>query len=75
MKIVPLETVTKLDIPPDRIFEAAKDRCKDGVVIIGYDEDGDFYFASSVADGGTILWLLETAKKNLLSILDEEESK
>lgn len=62
--VVLLDTVTLLDIPADRIIEGAKD-LKD-VVIVGWDADGEFYFASNLADGGDVLWLLEKAKKDLL---------
>lgn len=64
-KVMPLNCVTYLDLPPDRILEEAKGDL-DGVVIIGYDKDGNEYFASSYADGGVVLWLLEKAKESLL---------
>lgn len=57
--------VTKLDLPPDRILEQAIGKLK-GVVVIGWDHDGQFYGASSYADGGDCLWLLELCKKALL---------
>lgn len=65
--VVVLNVVTRLDLPPDRILESAKDKL-DGVVLIGWDKDGDFYFASSYAAGTEALWLLEKAKKALLEI-------
>ncbi len=66
-EIVNWSGITKLDMPPDRILEAAKDKLE-GVVILGFTKDGDEYFASSYADGGEMLWLLERAKKALLSM-------
>ena len=68
--IIPLGNVTKLDIPTDRIFEQAKGSCSDGVVIMGYDDDGELYFASSIADGGSVLWLMEQCKLALLEVGD-----
>lgn len=68
--IIPLGTVTRLDLPTDRVLDAAKGRCQRGVVVLGWDED-DFYFASSFADGGTVIWLLELAKKRLLEAGEE----
>lgn len=65
--IIPLNCVTRLDIPPDRILEGAKGKLQ-GVVLIGYDEDGDVYAASSYADGGDVLWLLEACKMKLFGI-------
>ena len=57
--------ITKLDLPPDRVLEKAARDCEIAVVI-GWDKEGQFYFASSVADGGEVLWLIEQAKKRLL---------
>ena len=64
-KIIPFTGITTLDLPPDQIFEAAAGKME-GVVIMGFTADGDEYFASSYADGGTVLWLLERMKKRLL---------
>jgi len=66
-KIIEMPCITFLDLPPDRILENAKGRLQ-GVVILGYDEDGDEYFASSYADGGEVLWLLEMLKLQLLTV-------
>lgn len=56
---------TTLDIDPDRILQSAIGQM-DQVVLIGWDKDGQEYFASSVSDGGTVLWHLERAKLKLL---------
>lgn len=64
-KIIHYTGVTRLDMEPDRILDAAQGQLE-GVVIIGYAKDGDEYFASSYADGGTVLWLLERCKIALL---------
>jgi hypothetical protein len=58
--------ITKLDSPTERILRKAQEADLGTVVVIGWDESGEFYFASSVADGGETLWLLEMAKKKLL---------
>jgi hypothetical protein len=63
--------VTRLDIPADRVLDGATGRCPDGVVVIGYDRVGDVYFASSIADGGTVLLLLERLKLKLLDVADQ----
>ncbi len=67
--VVELGNITKLDLPADRILENTKGKME-GVVILGYDKDENEYFASSYADGGTVLWLLEMAKKRLLDVAD-----
>lgn len=63
--------ITKLDLPADRILDAASKRGLANVVVIGYDENGEEYFASSFADGGTVIWLMERCKLKLLQIADE----
>jgi len=69
--VIPLGNVTRLDVPPDRILEEAKGKFDKGVVLIGWDKDGEFTFASSIADGGTVLWLTEIMKKRLLAAESE----
>lgn len=63
--VVILNTVTRLDLPPDRILEAAQGRL-DSCLILGWDKEGQMFFASSYADGGEVLWLMEKAKKMLM---------
>lgn len=65
--IVNLNCVTKLDLPADRILESAFGKLE-SVVVIGYDRDGEEYFASSIADGGAALWLMERLKQKLLNV-------
>lgn len=65
--VVALPVVTTLDTPPSRVLEAAKAKDLTDCVVVGWDQNGDLYFASSVADGGDVLWLFEHAKKQLLS--------
>lgn len=57
--------ITRLDIDPDRVLEQAAGKLQ-GVVIIGFDHEGQFYGASSYADGGNAIWLLEVCKKRIL---------
>ncbi len=59
--------ITTLDIPPDRVLEQAVGKLE-RVVVVGYDKEGEEYFASSFSDGGTVLWLFERAKKKLLEV-------
>lgn len=65
--VINLGCVTRLNLPVDRVLDAAKDNM-DGCVIMGWDKEGELYFASTYADGGTVLWLMEQCKKNLLEI-------
>ena len=65
-EVVDAPIVTRLDIPAERILNKAREADLKNVVVIGWAENGEFYFASSMADGGDVLWLLEMAKKKLL---------
>lgn len=67
--VIPLGNITRLDLPTDRVLDAVKGQCSDGVVVIGFDDQGELYFASSIADGGSIIWLLEQAKLELLTVV------
>lgn len=68
-KIIPFTGITKLDMPADRVLEAASGQLE-GVVVIGFDHAGELYAASSYADGGTVLWLLEQCKTQLLRAVE-----
>ena len=67
-QIIPLGNITTLDLPTDLVLDGAKGHCTDGVVVLGFDDDGQLYFSSSIADGGSVIWLLEMAKKALLEV-------
>ena len=62
--IVNLDVITTLDIDPNRVIESLKDAKLTDIIVIGYDEEGEFYFAGSKADGGEALWMLEMAKNS-----------
>jgi hypothetical protein len=67
-KVVYLDNATSLDIPTDRVLNAALNAQLQDVVILGKHPDGEYYFASSVADGGTVLWMWEKLKAKLMEI-------
>jgi hypothetical protein len=71
-EILEFTGVTSLDLDPDRVIDRAAGKLK-SVIIIGYDHDGDEFFASSVADGGEVLWLLERTKLKLLRVADRDQ--
>lgn len=64
-KIIPFTGITRLDLPPDQILERAMGKLE-GMLVIGFDKEGEFFGAASYADGGTALWLLETCKQKLM---------
>lgn len=61
--------VTRLDFPADRTLHGAIGKLS-GAVVMGYNEDGTIHFASSIADGAEILWLLEKCKQHLLEVCE-----
>jgi hypothetical protein len=56
---------TTLDLPPERILNEAVNADLGEAVVIGWRKDGSFYFASSIADGADVNWLLDRTKKEL----------
>ncbi len=71
-EVIQFRGVTRHDLDPDTVLENTKGQLKQ-FVIIGYDTDGDFFFSSTMADGGDAMWLLEVAKTKLLRIAGELE--
>ena len=59
---------TRLDIPAERVLVEAQNADLKTAVVLGWDQDGNLYFASSAADGGDVLWLLALAQKELLEM-------
>lgn len=63
--IIPLNNITYLDIPIERVLDGAKNEL-DEAIVIGWDKSGEVYFASSISDGAEVNWLLDKAKLALL---------
>lgn len=68
--IVELPVTTRLDTEAERIMAQAKDADLQGVVVIGYRKDGTEYFASSIADGADVVWLMERTKLKLMQVAE-----
>ena len=56
--------ITRLDIPIKKVLDSAAGL--QSVVVMGYTSEGEEFFASSIADGGEVLWLIERLKLQLL---------
>ena len=69
--VVMLDIPTRLDVPAERVLSAALEAGLESIIIAGFDSDGGEYFASSLADGGDALWLMERFKMALLKKADE----
>jgi hypothetical protein len=70
--VVTLPVITTLPLDPNRVLRRALEAGMTEVVIIGYTKDGEEYFASSVGDGGSVVWHLERAKHKLIKMADGE---
>lgn len=68
-KFVIVNGITSPEVSVDQVLEAAIGEL-DEVVIIGTHKDGKEYFASSIADGPNVNWMLDRAKKALIEIVD-----
>ena len=60
--VVVMPVQTTLDIPSKRVLEGALEKKIEGVLVIGYSPEGDFYAASASSGKGEMLLLLERAK-------------
>lgn len=69
--VVILPVISSLDCPAERIMSLAMQQDLEKVVVIGYHKDGTEFFGSSIADGGTVLWLMERTKVKLLKVAEE----
>lgn len=62
--------ISRCDVPPDQVLSEAIGKCE-SVIVIGYDKEGDHYFACSMADSAIALWLIEKFKRELLQMGEE----
>lgn len=70
-----LDVITSHDVPVSRVLTGALAEELTDVVIVGWCKNGESYFASSLAGGPQVLWLLELAKKDLMRIGSQEPIK
>ncbi len=66
-KVLMMSTLTRLNVPPDRVLRSAVGKLE-SVLVLGFDKEGEFYAAASHADGGDALWLMELCKRKLLEM-------
>lgn len=65
--VVELNCQTSLPVPVAKVLEGAAEADLDSVVVIGFTSSGRLYGASSDAECGKILWLLERCKQELMA--------
>lgn len=66
--VTELKTLTKLDLPPERILRRVAEKELAACVVIAEDKTGDIVVHSSRADGAEILWLLKRAERRLMEV-------
>ena len=64
--VVVLDVLTTINLPPERILNAALEADLAALVIVGYDKNGEYYFHSSIPHGATVNWLLDQCKKRII---------
>jgi hypothetical protein len=65
-EVVEFDGVKHLQVPGADVLKAALESNLVNAVVIGWDTDGDFFFASTEANHSVTLWLLAHAQKMLL---------
>lgn len=60
--------ITRHNLDPERVLDGARNAKLDSVTVIGYDSNGEFYFASTEAGGPSVLWDLQKAIHKLMEI-------
>ena len=68
-EVIDLPVITRLKIPVSKVLKAAEGL--ETAVVVGYTEEGEFYFASSDPDGAAVLWLLKLAERKLFAAADD----
>jgi hypothetical protein len=58
--------VSRVTTPVPKILAAAAGARLEDVVVIGWRQDGEMYFASSQSNGAEVLWLLRQAEHELI---------
>jgi hypothetical protein len=69
--VIPIGCITRLKLDAQQILNAALDAGLSDVVIMGFNNDGNEYFASSDPDAGNVLYHLERSKHKLMKIIDD----
>lgn len=70
-EIIQWSGLTKLDIPVERILGGALKADLQSAVVVGFTQDGDLHFASSVASGAEAIFLLQRAIYRLNRMMDD----
>ncbi len=58
--------ISRLSTPVPKILASAAGAKLQDVVVVGWRENGEMYFASSQSNGAEVLWLLRQAEHELI---------
>ena len=64
--VVTLDVSTTLPVPPKRVLSAALDADLSSVLVVGFEQSGNLYFAMSQGDAAELLLALRLAERQLL---------
>lgn len=70
-KVTTLNMVTSVSLSPERVLTSALTAGLKSVIVVGFDQDGDFYFASTEADAAEVVYTLRRAEWKLMKIIDK----
>jgi hypothetical protein len=65
-EVIEWQGTKHLDVPGAEVLKAALGASLVNAVVVGWDPDGEIFFASSEANHATTLWLLAHAQRMLL---------
>jgi len=57
-------------IPSETILSAAIEADLPGVIVIGYDKDGNLYWAHSMPEPEKVIWLLRATERQIFEACD-----
>lgn len=73
--VISIGNHSEAEIPASRVLAGAFDANLSSVVVAGWDQSGELYFASSMPDAGTVLWLAEKMKQSLLRFHEPDRTQ
>jgi hypothetical protein len=74
--VIDFPGVTLHDLPIEKVLQWAGDAELETVVVLGWKKGEaapDFYFASSIANGPEVLWLLKVAERRIMALGDPDD--
>lgn len=64
---------TSLDIPAEKILAGAQAANLTECTVLGYDENGEFYIASTTSDLAKVAFILNRAMHKVMMLADDNE--